>query len=145
MYSSKYLRYFRDLPDCLSSRSALDSICRTCSYFKSKSFPIFLNVWSSIYRLPILPYLSRRVLRLGRGILEPSTAMICRPHTPMKREWKSRESLLQRKSSTRSKHSLKIEWSMPERALLKACWEHFTVSEMEAPDRCRNSVKNSSS
>ena len=34
---------------------------------------------------------------------------------------------------------------MPERALLKACWEHFTVSEIGIPDMCRNSVKNSSS
>lgn len=45
----------------------------------------------------------------------------------------------------RSKHSLKIEWLMPERALLKACWEHLMVSERGAPDIRRSSLKNSSS
>ena len=34
---------------------------------------------------------------------------------------------------------------MPERALLKACWEHLTVSESGAPDIRRSSLKNSSS
>ena len=34
---------------------------------------------------------------------------------------------------------------MPERALLKACWEHLTVSESGAPHVRRSSLKNSSS
>ena len=92
----------------------------------------------------MLPYFSRRALRPGRGILEPSMAMVCRPHTPVKHAWESRESLLHRKSSIRSKHSLKMEWLMPERALLKACWEHFTVSGRGAPDERQSSWKNSS-
>lgn len=51
----------------------------------------------------------------------------------------------QRKSGICSKHTLKIEWLMPERALLKACREHLTVSESSAPDIRRSSLKNSSS
>lgn len=95
--------------------------------------------------LPLPPYFSRSALRLGRGIFDPSMAMIFLPRTPINRAWKSRDSLLQRKSSIRSKHSLKIEWLMPERALLKACWEHLMVSERGAPEIRRSSLKNSSS
>ena len=53
--------------------------------------------------LPLLPYFSRSALRLGRGIFDPSMAMICLPHTPINQAWKSRDSLQQRKSSIRSR------------------------------------------
>lgn len=84
------------------------------------------------------------MIELGSGILKPSMAMICSPNTPIKRAWKSREPLLQRKPGTRSKHFLKMEWPMPEWALLKACCEHLTVPESGVPDDGRSSLKNSS-
>ena len=59
--------------------------------------------------------------------------------------WKTWEAGEQRKSRTRQKHSLNREWSIPDRALLKACWEQTVVSSWVISACLQSCEKESSS